>query len=81
VRYVLDDQTTVVGFEIDPCPGFQPAGPGEIVGKLRKAIEPLVAGARVVLEQVKAAGPQEVEVGRLPPSGDAPGRRRAARLG
>jgi predicted neutral ceramidase superfamily lipid hydrolase len=59
--YALDDGT-VVRFEVEPNTGFRPAGPDEIAGRIREAVAPAVAGARAVLEQVKAAGPRQVEV-------------------
>lgn len=61
VRYELDDDT-VVGFEYEPVPGFHPAGAGDVLGELRKAVEPAVDAARVVLEKVRAISPDEVEV-------------------
>ncbi|MGH8904274.1 MAG: CU044_2847 family protein [Egibacteraceae bacterium] len=61
VRYTLDDGT-VVRFEAEPTEGFRPAGPNEVVGKLREAIGPAVEGAKVVLDKVKEAGPDTVEV-------------------
>jgi len=60
VGYTLDDGT-VVRFEFAPAPGFQPAGAREAVGKLKEAVEPLVAGAMVVLEKVRDARPDGVE--------------------
>lgn len=59
--YLLDDGT-VVQFEIDPGPGFRPAGSREIVGRVREAVAPAVEAARVVLERVREASPDEVEV-------------------
>lgn len=61
VRYVVDEDTTV-GFEIDPPPGFRRAGAEELVGELRAAVAPAVEGARAVLDKVREAGPDEVEV-------------------
>ena len=61
VRYTLDDGT-VVGFEVAPSEGFRPAGPDEIVGKLRDALGPAVEGAKVVLDKVKEAAPDDIEV-------------------
>jgi NTP-dependent ternary system trypsin peptidase co-occuring protein len=61
IGYMLDDGT-VVRFEFEPPAGFQPAGTREVVGKLKEAVEPLVAGAMVVLEKVRTARPNGVEV-------------------
>lgn len=59
--YTLDDGS-VVRIECEPGPGFRPVGPDEIVGKLRDAIGPAVEGAKVVLDRVRDARPEEVEV-------------------
>ncbi|MGH3928663.1 MAG: CU044_2847 family protein, partial [Pseudonocardiaceae bacterium] len=61
VGYTLDDET-VVRFEIEPSADFRPAGPDEIVGRIRAAVAPAVEGARAVLEQVKQAAPDVIEV-------------------
>lgn len=60
-RYQLDDSTTV-GFEFEPGPGFQQAGTKEFVGQVRKAVEPAIEAAKAVLEKVKEIKPDEVEV-------------------
>ncbi|MFN2494432.1 MAG: CU044_2847 family protein [Pseudonocardiaceae bacterium] len=61
VSYSLDDET-VVRFEIEPSADFRPAGPDEIAGRIREAVAPAVEGARAVLEKVKDATPDEIEV-------------------
>jgi hypothetical protein len=61
VTYKVDDDTTV-RFEVEPPAGFQPAGTDEIAGRVRDAVAPAVAAARVVLERVKQAAPDEVKV-------------------
>lgn len=61
VGYALEDGT-VGRFEVDADPGFAPAGGEEVVGKLADAVAPLVAGARVLLDKVRATRPDEVEV-------------------
>lgn len=61
VRYQLDD-STVVGFEIEPGQGFHQAGSKEFVGQVRKAVEPAVEAAKAVLEKVKEIKPDGVEV-------------------
>ncbi|UJW28630.1 hypothetical protein L3Q67_25525 [Saccharothrix sp. AJ9571] len=63
VDYVLEDGTRV-GFEIEPPPGFHPAGRlGETIGKVREAVGPAVRAAQEVLSEVRAASsPDELQV-------------------
>jgi hypothetical protein len=61
VKYQVDE-TTVVGFEFDPGPGWRPAGTKELAGQVRIAVEPAVDAAKVVLEKIKEAAPDGVEV-------------------
>lgn len=61
VAYQLDD-STVVKFEIEPTAEFRPAGPDEIIGRVRDAVGPAVDAARAVLDKVKETRPQEVEL-------------------
>jgi hypothetical protein len=61
VRYQLDDETTVT-FEVEPGAGFRPAGPNEIAGQVRQAVEPAVEAARAVLDRVREVAPNEVKV-------------------
>ncbi|MGI9000724.1 MAG: CU044_2847 family protein [Pseudonocardia sp.] len=61
VTYALDEET-VVRFEIEPSAGFRPAGPAEIAGRIRDAVAPAVEAARVVLDRVREAAPDEVTV-------------------
>lgn len=61
IGYILDDET-VVRFEFEPGPGFRPVGPEEIVGRLREAVGPAVAGAAVVVDAVRQSAPDEIEV-------------------
>lgn len=61
VSYELDEDTTV-WFEIEPSAEFRPAGPDEIAGRVREAVAPAVEAARVVLDKVRATGPDEVKV-------------------
>jgi hypothetical protein len=62
VAYELDD-SSLVRFEIDGPDEFQSAG-GEdkAAGKVRKAIGPAVDAAMIVLDKVREAAPDEVEV-------------------
>ncbi|TDD75367.1 hypothetical protein E1293_28420 [Actinomadura darangshiensis] len=60
-RYELDDGTRVA-FEIVPGDGFRPAGAADVAGRVRDAVDPAVRAARVVLERLKEAAPDEVEV-------------------
>lgn len=39
VSYRLDEDTTMA-FEIEPVPGFRPAGANEIAGRIREAVDP-----------------------------------------
>jgi hypothetical protein len=61
VTYELDE-STMVSFEIEPTPGFRPAGANEIAGKVRDAVGPAVEAAKVVLDKVKEASPGQVQV-------------------
>lgn len=61
VKYLLDD-STVVGFEIEPGQGFHQAGAKEFVGQVGKAVEPAVEAAKAVLDKVKEIKPDGVEV-------------------
>jgi hypothetical protein len=61
VNYQLDD-SMVVGFEVEPGPGFHQAGTKEFVGQVRKAVEPAVEAAKAVMEKVKEIKPDGVEV-------------------
>jgi Trypsin-co-occurring domain 1 len=62
VSYAVEDGT-VVQIEIEPVPGFSPAaGKGDVVGQVSEAIEPAIRAARVVLEKVRSAGPDDVQV-------------------
>ena len=56
------DESTVISFEIVPPPGFRPAGANEIAGKVREAVGPAVEAAKVVLDKVREACPDQVEV-------------------
>lgn len=61
VTYRVDDATTVQ-FEVDAVEGFRPAGAGEVLARVREAAGPAVEAARAVLEKVKEAGPDRVEI-------------------
>ncbi len=61
VGYKLEDGT-VVRFEVEPGPGFAPAGADEVVGRLIVAAAPLMAGAGVLLEKARESRPDEVKV-------------------
>jgi hypothetical protein len=61
VRYQVDSKTVAL-FEIEPVPGFQPAGAGDIAGRVREAAEPAIEAARALLEQVKDLAPDAVQV-------------------
>lgn len=61
VTYQLDD-STLVRFEIEPPPGFQPAASTTIAGRVRDAIAPAIETAQLVLDKAKALAPEEIEV-------------------
>jgi len=61
VTYSVDGDVTAK-FEIDPVEGFEPAGVGEIAGRVRDAIGPAVEAARAVLDQARSLGPDGVSV-------------------
>jgi hypothetical protein len=61
VSYQLDDSTTV-RFEIEPPPGFRPAGAEEIADPVREAVGPAVEAAKTVVDKVKEARPDQVEL-------------------
>jgi hypothetical protein len=60
-RYRVDE-STVVEFEIEPGSGWHQAGAKEVAGRVREAVEPVVEAAKIVLEKVKDAKPDEVEM-------------------
>ena len=61
VTYAVDDGTTV-SFEIQPVEGFVPIGAEDVAGRVRAAVEPAVAAARVVLDRVREMAPDTVQV-------------------
>jgi hypothetical protein len=61
VTYSLDDDA-VVRFEIEPTDGWRNASHPQVLGRIREAVGPAVEGARIVLEKVRDAGPDEIEV-------------------
>jgi hypothetical protein len=61
VTYGVDDSTQVK-FEIEPGDGFRPAGAGQVLGRVRDAVGPAVEAAKAVLDKVKEARPDQVEV-------------------
>ncbi len=61
VTYRVDDATTVK-FEIEPSEGFRPAGPEEVLGRVQQAVGPAVEAAKAVLDKVKEAQPDGVEL-------------------
>jgi hypothetical protein len=61
VTYQVDESTTVK-FEVEPTEGFRPAGPDEVLGRVAQAIGPAVDAAKIVLERIKEARPDKVEM-------------------
>ncbi|MCG5471442.1 hypothetical protein LADH09A_005435 [Micromonospora sp. LAH09] len=61
VRYEVDNKT-IAQIEIEPIAGFQPAGTGDVAGRVRDAAEPAIQAARELLEQVRVLTPDAVQV-------------------
>lgn len=61
VRYEVDE-STVVGFEVESGSGWGEASSSNLAGRVREAVEPAVEAAKVVLDKLKEAGPDSVEV-------------------
>ena len=61
VTYRVDDATTVK-FEIDPPDDFVPAGPEQVLGRVREATDPAIEAAKAVLDKAKEVRPDEVEL-------------------
>jgi ribosomal protein S5 len=60
VRYQVGG--TEVGFEVEPGSEWGNAGAGDLGGQVRDAIEPAVEAAKAVLDRIREARPDEVEV-------------------
>jgi hypothetical protein len=61
VTYSIDGDETV-SMEITPIEGFVPVGVEAVAGQVRRAVEPAIAAARVVLDQARAMAPETVQV-------------------
>jgi hypothetical protein len=61
VTYWVDD-ATAVRLETELTDGFRSAGPGEVLGRVSEAITPAVEAAKAVLDKVKEARPDQIEV-------------------
>jgi hypothetical protein len=61
VSYALDDDM-VVRFEIEPTDDWYEVRSDQVLGQIREAVTPAVEGAKAVLEKVREAGPDEIEV-------------------
>jgi hypothetical protein len=61
VRYRVDEDT-VAQFEIEPVPGFRPAGIGDIAGTIKDSVGPAVDAAKVILDEIKELAPHGVQV-------------------
>ena len=59
--YRIDDATTV-RFEVEPVPGFTPASPGSVAGKVKEAAGPAIEAAKAVLDRVRELSPDGVQV-------------------
>lgn len=60
VRYQVGE--TEVGFEVEPGPGWSEAGTGDLTRQVREAVEPAVEAAKAVLDRIREARPDQVEV-------------------
>jgi hypothetical protein len=56
------DESTIVKFEIEPTEGFRPAGPDQVLGWVKEAVAPAVEAAKAVLDKVKEARPDQIEM-------------------
>jgi hypothetical protein len=61
VIYQVDESTTVK-FEIEPTEGYRPAGSEQVLGWVKEAVAPAVEAAKAVLDKVKEARPDQVEM-------------------
>jgi Trypsin-co-occurring domain 1 len=61
VRYQVDGSTEA-RFEIDPGPGWHPAGPSDLAGKVREAVGPAVEAAKAVLDKIKETKPDGIQM-------------------
>lgn len=62
VTYRVDDET-VARFEIEPLPGFVPAGAtNDVVAFVRDAAGPAIDAACAVLERARRSRPDSVEI-------------------
>ena len=61
VTYQVDESTTA-RFEIEPTEGFRPAGSDQVLGWVKEAVTPAVDAAKAVLDKVKEARPDQVEM-------------------
>ncbi len=61
VSYALDDGTRVE-FETEPVDGWREVGAEEVIGRISEAVTPLIEAATTILERLKAAAPESVEV-------------------
>lgn len=61
VSYALDDGTRVE-FETDPVDGWREVGADEVIAQISKAVTPVIGGALTILERLKDAGPEGIEI-------------------
>jgi Trypsin-co-occurring domain 1 len=63
VSYAVDvDEETVVRFEIEPNEEWEDVSADQVHGTIRQAMGPVAEGAKAVLDKVREAAPDEVEV-------------------
>lgn len=61
VRYAVDGSTEA-RFEIEPGPGWHPAGARDLAGQVREAVEPAVEAAKAVMDKFKETKPDGLQV-------------------
>lgn len=61
VRYGVGESMQV-GFEIEPGPGWHPAGTRDLAGQVREAIAPTVEAAMAVLDKVRETKADGIQV-------------------
>ena len=61
VTYTVEGDQTVA-IEITPVEGFVPVGVEAVAGHVKRAVEPAIAAARVVLDHARTMAPETVQV-------------------
>jgi hypothetical protein len=61
VTYELDENT-VVGFDTTPVEGWHEVGADEVIARIDEALAPLVAGAGLIVDKIRAMAPGQIVV-------------------